>query len=339
MTTYRSPPSGSYYTSHWPDRATISYSRPSQTYNRSTFHDDTRCSRPQRTSDHTSFCPTRRDPSLRDDRSLRYHQHYQSPYDPNPGYSVSGTRRTKDPTHTYEPNQSVSGFRLWKNRPPTKPTTEHSPALDPAALRSCLKGANGSRSRLPSVAFRVPDTNQTKTSHDSRTVADRLFSRFRNLSSSLRTKAPRTRAVYHHKSRRGPKKKKKNRKHKRRESTKDTPDSTYPRYTQRTRHHRKHATERSENDHEKRHNRRTHRQVTERHTSHSVPMRKETRPSEIRTERRTKHQRARNPSEVSEWYVPRTARTRTHHARASRNRCAPRCREIPTTRTRGYRYR
>jgi hypothetical protein len=339
MVTYGRPSSASYHGRSRQNRSTLpkSASRHSRVRNPSIFYNDTRGSTRRETSDATSFYPTRRETSLRDDRSSRHHQHNQSRYDPdpNPGYSVSGTRRTRDPTHTYVPSQGVSGFRLWKHRPRTQSTTAHSPALEPAALRSCLKGANGSRSRLPSVAFQVPDTNQTKTSHDSRTLADRLFGRFRNLPSSLRTEAPRTQTVYHRKRRREPKKK--HRKHKRREATNDSPDSTHPRYTQWTRQYRKHATERSANDRENRHNRRTHRQVTERHTSHWVPMRNDTRPSVIK--RRTKHQRARHPSEVSEWYAPRTTRTRTHHARASRNRCAPRCREIPTTRTRGYRYR
>jgi hypothetical protein len=88
------------------------------------------------------------------------------------------------------------------------------------------------------------------------------------------------------------------------------------------------------------HNRRTHRQVTERHTSYSSPMRNNTRPSVIHIKRRTKHQRPRHPSEASEWYAPHTDRTRTHHARPSRINHAPRCRVIQTTRTtKGYRHR
>ena len=377
MVTYGQSSSSSYHARSRQNRSTLpkSASRHSRVRNPSNFYNDTCGSTQRQTSNETSFYSTRHEKSLHGRRTSRSHQHDRSRYDPNPGYPVSGTRRTKDQTHAYEPNQSVSGFRLWKNRPPTKPTTDHSPAfessaLEPSALRSCMKGANGSRSYHPSVAFKVLDSNDTETdtqhrndtsrgqpsisprhtdggqsrprhhtTHDSRTLASDLFSQSRNLPSSLRTEAPRTRTVYHHKSRRGPKKKKKNRKHKRRESSNDFPDSTHPRCTQRTRHRRKHATERSENDYEKSHNRRTHRQVTERHTSYSSPMRNDTRPSVIGTKRRTKHQRARHPSEAGEWYTPRTARTRTQHSRASRNRCAPRCREIPTTRTRGYRYR
>jgi hypothetical protein len=340
MVTYGQSSSSSYHARSRQDRSTLpkSASRHSRVRNPSILYNDTRGSTQRQTSNATSFYSTRHENSLHGRRTSRSHQHDRSRYGPNPGSSVSDRRRTRDPTHTYDPSQGVSGFRLWKHRPRTQPTTDHSPALEPAALRSCLKGANGSRSRLPSVAFQVPDTNQTKTSHDSRTLADRLFGRFRNVPSSLRTKAPRTRAVYHRKRRREPKKK--HRKHKRREATNDSPDSTHPRYTQRTRHHRKHATERSANDREKRHNRDTHRQMTDRYTSRSVLKRNDTRPSVIGTKRRTKHQRARHPSEASEWYAPRTARTRTHHARASRNHRAPRCRVMQTTRTtKGHRYR
>jgi hypothetical protein len=338
MATYGPPSSASYHTGYRRNRSTLpkSTSRRTGLYSPSILHDGTRRSTRQQTSNDTSFYSTRHESSRHGRRTSRSHQHDRSRYSPNPGSSVSERRRTRDPTHTYCPR----GFRLWKHRPPTQPTTDHSPALEPAALRSCLKGANGSRSRLPSVAFQVPHTNQTKTSHDSRTFVDRLFGRFRNRPSSLRTEAPRTRTAYHHKSRREPKKKKKNRKHKRRESANDLPDSTHQQYTQRSRHRRKHATERSVNDREKRHNRYTHRQMTERHTSYSKAKRNDTRPSVNLTKRRTKHQRARHPSEGSDWYAPHTTRTRTHHARPSRIHRTPRCRVIQTTRTtKGHRYR
>jgi hypothetical protein len=367
MVTYRRPSSASYHARSRQDRSALpkSTSRHSRVRNPSIIYNDTLGSTRRQTSNDTSFNSTRHEKSLHGRRTSRSHQHDRSRYGPNPGSSVSDRRRTRDPTHTFEPSQGVSWFRDGNNsdRPQTETTKRHIPPLNSTLPKSCLKRAKASDSCLPNVNHTQTETlykNNTgrgqssisplyinggksqhlhHTSHDSWTLASNLFNRSQNAPSSLRTEAPRTRTVYYHKSRREPKKKKRNKKHKRREPTNDFPDSTDPRYTQRTRHRRKHATEWSGNPHEKRHNRRTHRQVTERHTSCLEPMRNNTRPSVIRTKQRTKHQRARHPSEASERYAPRTARTRTHHARASRNRCAPRCREIPTTRTQGYRYR
>jgi hypothetical protein len=370
METSGQPSSASSYAGYRQDKITSpeSASRYSPVRNPSTFYYDT----PGSTLPHTSYDaylhPAQYESPLRGRRTRQHSRRDRFGHNPSSEFIASERHGTQASTHTQGLSPSVQ--RLSSTGHPTDTPMCPKP-LQSTPLRSCLKGARATASCLTDSTFQKLDTNHTVaetqhlndtsrgqestsppyinggksqhlhyTTHDSRTLASNLFSQSRNLPSSLRTKAPRTQTVYHHKSRRGPKKKKKNRKHKRREPTNDFPDSTHPQYTQRTRHRRKHATERSENDHEKRHNRYTHRQITDRHTSYSSPMRNDTRPSVIRTERRTKHQRARHPSEASEWYAPHTDRTRTHHARPSRIHRTPHCRVIQTTRTtKGYRHR
>jgi hypothetical protein len=226
MITYKQPPWTAYQTGHWRDRSTLpqSASEYSQVYNPSAFYDDdNRGSTRLQTSNDTSFHSARLATSLRDDGTLLYDQRDRSSHDPNPGSSVSGRRLTRDPAHTFEPSQGVSWFRDWRRRPQTGTTKRHIPPLNPIVPKSCLKRARVPVSCLPNdnhtktETLHMNNTGQRQsstsplyinggksqhlhhTTHDSRTLASNLLSQSRNLPSSLRTKAPRTRAVYHRK--------------------------------------------------------------------------------------------------------------------------------------------
>jgi hypothetical protein len=147
-------------------------------YRPSILHDGTCSSTRGQTSNDTSFYSTRHGSSLHGRRTSRSHHRDGSRYDPNPGYSVSGRLRTRDPTHTYEPSQGVSSRRLWKHRPLADNAKHHPVSLDPAKLKSCLKQTEGSRSFWKDVTFQAPSAkhNDPRTDNNTRT-RDKIYTR------------------------------------------------------------------------------------------------------------------------------------------------------------------
>jgi hypothetical protein len=207
------------------------------------------------------------------------------------------------------------------------PSTERSKTIP----RKKEHTRRGRASTSPQYTDSRPSRKSHRRKQDGWSRVRSFFSRSRKSPSSRPKKARRTQTSKYDKSRRETKKKT----HKHRGSGSRVFYSIPAEYTQPTRHRKLHE-ERSPTDREKGHHIHTHRTVADRHTSHLTRRRGDTRPSMERTEGGTTHRRAGHQSEIYDWHMPHTARSRTHRSRAP----SPGYRVVPTTRkTQGHWYR